>query len=149
MNRIRGAAAASVVAVVAVVTLTTGVAMAAPLTESQWKKQANALCKQANKEIEPIEQEAFAGLGEDEQPSPEQFVAFAALFVPVIEDALASIDALNEPKSLRSGVKKFTVAVTEALTTIEADPEGIFSGDTDPFAKADKAARKIGLKACS
>ncbi|MFO7592400.1 MAG: hypothetical protein R6X23_16190 [Acidimicrobiia bacterium] len=146
MNRKRGAVAASVVAAVM---LSAGVAVAAPLTESQWKKQANAVCKQANKEIEPIQQEAFAGLGEDERPSPEQLVAFAALFVPVIEDALASIDALDEPESLRSGVKKFKVAVTEALTTIEADPVGIFDGDTDPFTKADKAARKIGLKACS
>jgi hypothetical protein len=135
--------------VVTVLTLSAGVAFAAPLTESQWKKQANALCKQVDKDLAPIEQEAFAGLGEDEQPSPEQFIAFAALFVPVIEDAVASIDALNEPKSLRSGVKKFKVAVTDALATIVADPVTVFSGDTDPFTKVDKVARKIGLKACS
>lgn len=146
MHRIRGAAAASIVAVVV---LSAGIASAAPLSESQWKKQANAVCKQVSKDLDGIEEEAFAGLGESEQPSPEQFTAFVVLFVPVIEDGVASIDALNEPKSLKSGVKKFKVAVTEALATIEADPVGVLSGDTDPFAKVNKVARKIGLKACA
>jgi len=146
MHRIRGAAAASVVAVV---TLTAGVALAAPLTESQWKKQANALCKQLNKQLEPIQQEFFAGLGKDEQPSPEQFSAYLEQSVPVIEDGVASIDALNEPKSLKSGVKKFKVAVADTLATIEADPVAVLSGNNDPFAKADKIARKLGLKACA
>ena len=146
MNRIRGAAAALVVAVVV---LSAGVALAAPLSESQWKKQANALCKQVNKQLGPIQQEVFAGLGENEQPSPEQFSAYLAQSLPVIEDGVASIDALNEPKSLKRGVKKFKVAVADTLATIEADPVAVLSGNNDPFAKADKAALKIGLKACA
>ena len=146
MHRIRGAAAASVVAVV---TLTAGVALAAPLTESQWKKQANAFCKQVNKELEPIQRELFAGLGEDERPSPEQISAYVEQFVPVIEDAVASIDALNEPKSLKSGVKKFKAAVADALASVQDDPDAAFAGNNDPFANANKVARKLGLKACA
>ncbi|MCJ7436779.1 MAG: hypothetical protein MUP97_03330 [Acidimicrobiia bacterium] len=146
MNRIRGAAAASVVAVV---TLTAGIALAAPLSESQWKQQGNAVCKQVNKDLKPIQQELFAGLGKNEDPSAEQISAYVEQFVPVIEDAVASIDALNEPKSLKSGVKKFKVAVADALATIEADPVAVLTGDTDPFVKANKVARKIGLKACA
>ena len=146
MNRIRGAAAALVVAVVV---LSAGVALAAPLSESQWKKQANALCKQVNKQLGPIQQEVFAGLGENEQPSPEQFSAYLAQSLPVIEDGVASIDALDEPKSLKSGVKKFEAAVNDALATVQDDPNAAFTGNKDPFTKANKVAKKIGLKACA
>jgi hypothetical protein len=127
-------------ALVAAVTLSAGVALAAPLSESQWKKQANSVCKQVDKDLAPIEKEAFAGLGENEQPSPEQITAFVEQFVPIIEGAVASIDALNEPKSLKSGVKKFKVAVADVLAAIQADPVGVLTGDTDPFTKADKVA---------
>ena len=135
-------------AVVAVVILTAGVALAAPLSESQWKQQGTAVCKQVNKDLDAIQKDVFAGLGKNEKPSADQFDAFVAQFVPVIEGAVASIDALNEPKSLQSGVKKFDAAVADALATIEADPEAAFSGD-DPFAKANKVAKKIGLRACA
>lgn len=146
MHRIRGTAAVSVIAVVV---LSAGLAFAAPLSESQWKKQANALCRQVNQELGPIQAEIFGGLGENDRPSPEQITAYVAQSVPVIEDAVASIDALNEPKSLKRGVKKFKVAVADTLATIEADPVTVLNGDTDPFTNANKAARKIGLKACA
>ena len=136
-------------AVVAVVTLTAGVALAAPLSESQWKQQGNAVCKQVNKKLGAIQHDVFAGLGKNQKPSTEQIDAFAAQFTPVIEDAVASIDALDEPKSLKSGVKKFEAAVNDALATVQDDPNAAFTGNKDPFAKANKVARKIGLKACA
>jgi hypothetical protein len=36
-----------------------------------------------------------------------------------------------------------------ALTALEADPATGFGGGTDPFAKVDKIAKKLGLKACA
>jgi len=136
-------------AVVAVVILTAGVALAAPLSESQWKQQGNAVCKQVNKELGAIQKDLFAGLGKNERPSAEQIDAFAAQLVPVIKGAVASIDALDEPKSLKSGVKKFEAAVNDALATVQDDPNAAFTGNKDPFTKANKVAKKIGLKACA
>jgi hypothetical protein len=141
-----GACAASIIALV---TLGAAVAWAAPLSESQWKKQANAVCKQTNKDLDQIGNEVFAGVGEQQEPSAEQINAWVDEFVPIVEDAVSSIDALNEPKSLKSNLKKFKAEVNKALTAIEADPQGVFAGNNDPFKKVDKYARKLGLKACA
>ena len=60
-----------------------------------------------------------------------------------------SIVALQEPKSLRRDVKKFAAEATAAIESIEADPQAAFAGPNDPFAKANKVARRLGLKACA
>ena len=146
MHRIRVVVATSVAAVVA---LSAGVALAKPLSEKQWKQRANAVCKQTNKQLDKIGNEVFAGLGRDEEPSPEQTAAFAQQFVPVINDAIASIDALDEPKSLKSDVRKFKAAARAAVAAVEADPTSAFTGQRDPFAKVDKIAKKLGPKECA
>jgi hypothetical protein len=135
------------VSIAAAIVLSTSVALAKPLSEQQWRKQANSVCKQANKDLDAIGNETFAGLGENEEPSAEQQAAFAAQFVPVIEEALTAIGALKEPNALKDDVKKFESAVSETIAAIEADPS-LLVGNTDPFAKVDKIARRIGLKAC-
>lgn len=146
MNRIKVLVATSVVAIVA---LTTSVALAKPLSGAQWKQQANAVCKQVNKEINTIDHEVFAGLGRNEEPSNELKATFLARFEPAIEDAVTSIDALAEPKALKKDVKSFKAAVSKALTSLEADPATGFGGGTNPFAKVDKIAKRLGLKACA
>jgi len=133
--------------VVAVVLVSAGGAFAAPLSEQQWRKQGNAICKQTNKELNEIGNEVFADLGDAEEPSAEQAAAFVEQFVPAIEEAVGSIDALNEPKSVRKDLKKFKAEVARALAALEADP--LASLNTDLFAKVDKIAKKLGLKECN
>lgn len=146
MNRVKLLAATSVVTVVA---LSASVALAKPLSEAQWKKQANAVCKQTNKDINKIDHEVFAGLGPNEEPSDELKAAFLARFVPEIEGAVTSIDTLAEPAALKKDIKSFKAAVAKALSALEADPATGFGGGNDPFAKVDKIARRLGLKACA
>jgi gas vesicle protein len=134
--------------VVAVVVLSASVALAAPLSEEKWRKQGNKICKQVNQDLEEIAQEVFAGLRPGKEPSDEQLTAYVAQFVPAIEGAVSSIDALNEPKSVKKDLKKFKAAVGQALDTIEADP-GAVTGSKDPFAKVDKIGKRLGLKACT
>lgn len=143
---IKVVAATSIIAVVAV---TSGTAFAKPLSEAQWKRQANAVCKQTNKDIDEVTNEVFAGLGDNEQPSPEQVSAWVDRFVPLARKAIASIDALNEPNAFKGTVKKLKAAISEAVTAIETDPVAAFNYEHDPFAKANKIARKLGLKACA
>lgn len=135
--------------IIAVVTMTGDAAFAKPLSEAQWKKQANAVCKHTNKDIEELNNEVFAGLGENEQPSPEQVSAWVERFAPIARRTIATIDALNEPQALRSTAKKLAAATSEAVTEIETDPVAAFSYEHDPFAKVNKIARKLGLKACA
>lgn len=134
---------------VAAVVLSASVAFAAPLSEKEWKQQGNAICEQINTELETAGDAAFAGLGEDGEPTEAQMQAFAAQFTQVINDGVASIQALEEPASFKKNVKKFAAAVKVVLTKIEADPTVIFNEKSDPFAKVDKVARKLGLKTCA
>jgi len=131
----------------AVVVLSASGALAAPLSEQKWRKQGNAICKQTNKELNEIGNEVFADLGPDERPSDEQATAFVEQFVPAIEGAVSSIDALNEPKSVKKDLKKLKTAVAQALDTLEADPTSIVNEDL--FLKVDKIAKKLGLKECN
>lgn len=135
--------------IISVVTMTGGAAFAKPLSEAQWKKQANAVCKHTNKDIEELNNEVFAGLGENEQPSPEQVSAWVDRFAPIARKAVASVEALNEPQALRSTVKKLAAAISQAVTEIETRPVAAFNYEHDPFAKVNKIARKLGLKACA
>jgi hypothetical protein len=135
--------------IIAVVTINGGAAFAEPLSETQWKKQANAVCKHANQDIEELNNEVFAGVGENEQPSTEQVSAWVERFAPIVRKAIATIAALNEPKALRSTVKKFKAATSQAVTEIATDPVAAFDYEHDPFAKVNRIAKKLGLKACA
>jgi Txe/YoeB family toxin of Txe-Axe toxin-antitoxin module len=126
----------------------TSLALAKPLSKDQWLKKGNAICKQVNKDINAIANDAFAGLKKNQKPSAEQAAAFADRAGPKIEQAILKIDALEEPKSLRNDVKKFLAAASEVLAKLQSDPLVIVN-DRDPFAKANKIARKVGLTVCA
>ena len=129
--------------VVAAVVLSTSVAFAKPLSEQQWRKQANVFCKQSNKDLSAISDEALAGLGPNDQPTVEQAAAFVAQAGPSIDQTIASIDALNEPKALRKDVKKFVAAENKASATMQDDP--IAALDETLFAKVNKIGKQLGL----
>ena len=136
-------------ALVATFALQAGVAFAKPLSPKQWKKQGNAICKATNVQITAIQDEVFAGVAENAKPTDEQIQAFVTQLVPVIEDAVSSIVALDEPAKLRKGVQRFAAAVDDTLTTIETDPSAAFLGSEDPFTGPNKVARKLGLTVCA
>jgi hypothetical protein len=128
-----------------------GVATAADqLTQKEFLKAGNTICKTANKEINAIIEPIFAGLAKNEQPSPEAIATVTAGAVPIFRDALSDIEALKGPASLEKKVAKVLDQYTAAVDTVEADPQAAFSETgPDPFAKPNKTARKVGLKVCA
>jgi len=134
--------------VAAAVVVGTSVAFAKPLSERQWRQQADAVCKQVGKDLDELGSQVAPELGQNDQPSVEQFAAFMDQAGPVFEQALAAIDDLNEPKALKKDVKKFEVATAAAVIRLQADPS-LLAGSADPFAKANKIARRLGLKNCA
>ena len=128
--------------VVAAVVLSTSVALAKPLSEQQWRKQANVLCKQSNEDLNAISNEIFVGLGPNDQPTAEQLTAFAEQAVPAIEQTIASIDALNEPKALKKDVEKLVALGNEAADGMRTNmgPE-----NDAQFAKVNKIGKRLGL----
>jgi len=135
--------------IVAAVVLGTSVAFATPLSEQQWRKQANSVCRQLDKDLDEIADPFYAGLDENEEPTRKQFAALAKQASPLFEQALASIDALNEPKALKKDFKQFEAAVSEAVAAMQDGPSAFTGGAGNPFARSDKIARRLGLKACT
>jgi len=124
------------------VVLSTSVAFAKPLSEQQWREQANAICAQSNQDIGTIGNNVYAGLGPNDQPTAAQNAAFAAQLGPSIRATVASLDALNEPKALKKAVKNVLRVTLKALSTLEAAPVG----DISPvFAKSAKLFKRLGL----
>jgi len=112
-----------------------GVAFAKPLSESQWRKKATAICHQINDEVADAGNEVFADLGPQEEPSTAELTTFVEQVLPVIEEALVSINKLAEPKSLRKGITKFNREVTEVMIALDEDPTVLLTGE-DPFTDA-------------
>ena len=125
------------------VVLSTSVAFAKPLSEQQWRKQANVFCKQSNKDVGAIGDAAYAGLGPNDQPTAAQNTAFSAQAGPRIEQTIASIDALNEPKALKKAVKKLVAVANDAVATMAANPST--NEDQALFDEVNKLSKRLGL----
>lgn len=145
MRHVTRLIAGTVVAVLAL----SAVAAAAPLSKKEWLKQGNAVCKAVNDGVNAAASSAFSGLGKNDKPSDAQLAAFSQTAIPIFKDGLAKLDALEEPRALTAGVKKFEKLASVAVAKVEADPSILAAGSADPFKDANKVAKKIGLKVCA
>lgn len=145
MSRIKVLVGSSIVVVVA---LSASLAVAAPLGEKKWTKQANAICQTMQERISKAADEINATLGESGQPSAAQLVAFDQQFVASVRQALASIDALVEPTAMKKSVKAFVATTRRELAVVESDPS-LLGQNIDPMPKATRAAKRLGLKVCA
>jgi hypothetical protein len=128
---------------------TAGSAFAGPLSSREFKRQANAICAEGNQQIEAAAEQIFAGLSENQQPSPEQLAAFAAVAIPSIKQQVESVAALEEPKSLQAKVRKLIRTARAAVAKIEANPSLLADEENDPFAATNKQLKKLGLRECA
>jgi hypothetical protein len=117
------------------------------LSKKQFLKEGNAICKSANQEIDAVFEQV---LGDSTaEPTDEQFAAAAAGAIPIFRTALDDVEGLQGPASLEKQVDKLIGQYRDVADDIEADPASAFSPETDVFAKADKLAKKVGLKTCA
>jgi hypothetical protein len=124
----------------------TGVAQARPLSEKDWRKQANAICKQIDTDLEAAADEALAELDPNTEPTAEQLAVYLREFIPVMRGGITSIAALEEPAALRKDVKRLKASVLLALAVLERDPA---NDEEDLFDEAARITKKLGLKACT
>lgn len=122
-----------------------------PLSKKEFLKQGNAICADLEEQVGTLAEELFGPYeNSDTEPPPEVIDAFAAGLVPAVREAMADIDALQPPTQDEKKVQKIIDAWTDAADTIEADPSILVEQQSaDVFRKADRLARKYGLKVCS
>lgn len=126
-----------------------GVAAAGELSKSEYKAEINDLCVAANEELGIVFEEIFGDFEEGEELSPEQIQEAADAALPIFRGLLDDIEDLDGPKSLEKKVDKLVDQYRDIADEIEEDPEIAFTGEDDPFAKADKQAAKLGLDDCA
>jgi hypothetical protein len=118
------------------------------LTKKEFLAEGNAICKVASQGINDVFEQTFAGLDENSEPPPEVLQAALDGVLPIFRGAISDIDTLEGPASVEKKVDKVLAQYEAVLVGFEADPQSAFSEGPDPFTKADKAARKVGLKKC-
>jgi hypothetical protein len=127
-----------------------GVAAAGELSKKEYKAGVNDICAAFAEERDAAFGEAFEGLDETEEPSPEQLAAALDTVIPIFREALGGIEELDGPNSLEKKVNKVVDQYRDILEAIEADLDVVTGEDAeDPFAAADKQARKLGIGDCA
>jgi hypothetical protein len=124
-------------------------AFADPLSSGEFKKQANAICAEGNQQLDAAAEQVFTGLTEGQEPSSDQLTAFAAVAIPNVEQQVEGVAALEPPKSLKAKVNKLIKTARAAVAKVKADPSLLADEKHDPFASANKQAKKLGLKECA
>jgi len=121
-----------------------GSALAEPLSDKKWRQAAKSACDEFHEERAAILPESGLAVTTREQALP-----YVEAAVPLYEGLIDSIDSLEEPKARRKKVKKFLAALKSAVASIEDNPLAAFSAFEDPFAKANRVAKKLRLQSCS
>lgn len=120
---------------------------AKPMSERQWRKTANSICRQGSQLQSDLADAAFAGVPADGQPSLEQMTSFVTQLAPIVQQRIDGIDALKEPVKLKKKVAKLVKIAQEELDALVADPSRGLEGN--PFSGASLASTKLGLKDCA
>ena len=120
---------------------------AKPLPVTTWRKVANDICRQGQILSDEIADEVFADLPQDAQPSLDSMTTFIQQLEPVFQQQIDSIDALEEPTSLRKKVKKLLATAQEELDAVVDDPA--LGVEANPFSATELAAKKLKLKQCA
>jgi hypothetical protein len=121
-------------------------ATGAPLTKEEFIKQADALCKASNNEVDAQAQQVFGG----QQPTNAQLTQFInETLIPSAEDEIAGIDALTPPAGDEDAVQAIIDAVNTAIDKVKANPQAVAASNNNAvFADADRLAVAYGLKVC-
>ena len=124
------------------------IALAAPagaLSEKDWRKQADNVCRQSQTLLN--EDASTVPVDSTGNPSAADFSAFMNDVVkPNYAQVIGSIKALPAPKAIKAQVKKMLSLLQKATDSIS--PDVTQAGSTKLFAPATKVAKKLGLKVC-
>jgi len=114
------------------------------LTKTEWIAKADAICKAGNDEISNAGKQQFG----KQKVSQAQLNDFATgTIIPSIQRQVDQIKALGAPSGSEGQVNALLDAVQADIDKVKADPT-LVTGNSDPFADANKLATDYGLKVC-
>ena len=122
-----------------------GQSTATTLSHAELVAKAAAICGQANSEIEAAARE-YLGSG---RPTPKDLERFAAeAVVPNTEAVVTRLESLTPPSSIAATYSELVDEMRSTGARLKANP-GLLAQSGDPFAKANRLAKRAGLDACA
>ncbi len=115
--------------------------------KSDWIKQADAICKKGNDEINAEVKKQFSS----GRPSSQDQEKFATdTLIPNIQDQVDQINDLTPPSPGEDQAKQVLDDAQNSIDTAKKDPTLLTdqAQGQDPFAKTNQAAKAFGLKVC-
>jgi hypothetical protein len=115
-------------------------------SKAEYIADADAICKQGEKEIEAAAEETFA---QNQQPSDAEVVSFAEkTVVPNIQGQIDDLRDLTPPEGDEDTVNAIYDAAQDGLDQLEEDPVLLTGRGADPFAEVQGFAKDYGLEEC-
>jgi hypothetical protein len=120
------------------------------ISKAQYVKQAEAVCKKGNEELE-ADFAAFVREKEDvKTPHESDYVElFEKVLEPNISTEIEELHELDVPQGDASKVEAILSAREESLTIAEAEPKEVIENSKKVFGKASSLADEYGLKDCA
>jgi hypothetical protein len=116
------------------------------LTKAEFDKQANAICKKGNQEINQAAKTVFTT---KQAPSKADFEKFANdTLIPSVQKQIDQISDLNPPSADEDQVNAIVDEAQSALDQVKKDPTVLEQENNDPFKKANQLANAYGMTVC-
>jgi hypothetical protein len=115
------------------------------LTKAEFIEQADAICKQGNKQVDAAAEKIFTA---NQQPSKAELEQFASeTLIPNIQRQVDEVRALDEPSEDEDQVNEFLDSAQSELDKGEQDP--LYMTSQESFSKTNELGQQYGFKVCS
>ena len=116
------------------------------LTKAEFVKQADAICKEHDKQV----QVDFQSYIEESKTPPKDEGAklIETVFFPNIESEIEELRELVPPEGDEDQVTEMLDATEAGLEKAETEPDRILTLEANPFGDAKQLATDYGLKVC-
>ena len=117
------------------------------LTEKQFRRDANLLCRATYVAIAQVFEDAFKDVGSGDTLPPERVATAANGAVQLLRAMLDRVEALDGPARYEQKVDRMLDQYRAVTDRIADDPQMIFD-EGGIFGKPDKVAVRLGLRRC-
>ncbi|HEU4739361.1 MAG TPA: hypothetical protein VFS54_09820 [Solirubrobacterales bacterium] len=117
------------------------------LTKAEFTKQANAGCKEHDKEREQLFREVSKTIDPSEVTRKDQEGLISEVLLPPYEKDIENLESLGAPEGDEQQVEAIIAAMEKSIDNVEAKPL-VALRSTSQFAEANELAKKYGLDDC-
>ena len=124
------------------------------VSKSDYVKKGNAICHNYDNQVAALAKRSFPNIAQSNQrPTVPAFQAFLGKLLPLTEDELRKLRALERPKGDEKEIEAIWAAADRGVAQARrgaTDPAVArrLMGQVDPFAEANRKAKAYGLKTC-